>query len=79
MNYKGKIVESFRTCTIVVSSFVDIPFQCDLNDKLNHSQAILVHNSITCTNLVQHYCCLIPSIEWNYFLGKHNYCNTLFM
>ncbi len=36
INYKEFFFESFRTWINVVSSFVDIPFQCDLNDKLNH-------------------------------------------
>ncbi len=36
INYKEKIIESFGTCIVVVSSHVDVPFQCDLNDKLDH-------------------------------------------
>jgi hypothetical protein len=31
-----KNIDSFRTCIDVVHSRVDIPFQCDLNDKLDH-------------------------------------------
>ncbi len=36
INYKEKIIDSFRTCIDVVHSRVDIPFRCDLNDKLDH-------------------------------------------
>ncbi len=36
INYKEQIIESFKTCTDVVSFHVDISFQCDLNDKLDH-------------------------------------------
>ncbi len=36
INYKEQIIELFRTFIDVVSSRVDIPFQCDLNDKLDH-------------------------------------------
>ncbi len=36
INYKEQMIESFRTCIDVVSFCVDIPFQCDLNDKLDH-------------------------------------------
>ncbi len=36
INYKEKFIESFRTCINVVSACVDIPFQPDLNDKLDH-------------------------------------------
>ncbi len=36
INYKEEIIESFRTCIDVVTSCVDIPFQFDLNDKLDH-------------------------------------------
>jgi hypothetical protein len=35
-NYKEQIIESFRTNIDVVNCHVDIPFQCDLNDKLDH-------------------------------------------
>ncbi len=36
INYKEQIVESFSAHINLVSSHVDIPFQCVLNDKLNH-------------------------------------------
>jgi len=44
INYKEQIVKSFKTFTNVVSSFVDIQFQCDLNDKLDHCQNRLVQH-----------------------------------
>ncbi len=36
INNKEEIIESFKTCTNVVNSRVDIPFQHDLNDKFDH-------------------------------------------
>ncbi len=46
INYKEKIVESFKTYINLVKSHVDLSFQCDLNDKLDHCQK---------------YCCTTPS------------------
>ncbi len=36
INYKEQIVEYFKTYINLVSSHVDLSFQCDLNDKLDH-------------------------------------------
>jgi hypothetical protein len=38
IKYKEQIVEYFKTHSNLTSSHVDLSFQCDLNDKLDHHQ-----------------------------------------